>query len=186
MSLGIHTGQYFNTGARSTAVGSQALLPNTIGNQNTAVGFQSLSFNTSGSNNTAIGNNNVGVGYMALWSNAPIDFLIVIAKKYSTILDENTQLHHLLLYNLDTQSILNLTLYTHLDLNKGGYLPEPRIYGNIKSHNTHSLNEVYNNYVKILPNWLMMYQYMVKDDMLGCRDIFTHMLDFYPASLNYK
>ncbi|RLD21703.1 MAG: hypothetical protein DRI69_03295 [Bacteroidetes bacterium] len=70
-------GALFYQGAANTAVGSGAMLNNTIGYYNTALGFHALYDNTSGQHNTAIGrealysNNggqNTALGYRALYS----------------------------------------------------------------------------------------------------------------------
>lgn len=66
-------------GIYNTAIGSEAMLQNTIGNGNTAVGYKALYSNFDAFANTAIGynslysnksgNTNTGIGYLALSSN---------------------------------------------------------------------------------------------------------------------
>lgn len=92
-----------NTGSDNTAIGFQALITNTDGDNNTAIGSEALSGNTAGFDNVAVGidalkSNTIGfvntaIGYQALQSNTNGDGNVAIgnsALHFNTLGISNT------------------------------------------------------------------------------------------------
>lgn len=149
------------------AIGSRALLGNAIGYNNTAIGSCALLCNTMGYNNTAI-------------DSSYNPHSIMVMQLHSIVHIGQISLMHFQLWDNEKKHSFVLTLSTnHKD---------PRlVYGNfmISSSNYYTMNQIegaFDIYKIQLPKWLLLYKFFVKDNHLGCIDIFSHLIKYYPIT----
>ena len=146
----------------------------TTGSNGVCLGYNAGANITPGQNSTAIGTH-------ALSMSGTYDFIVIIATKYTGVLGTKEKIHHLLVYNIDNDSVLNMSINTPTSL------WQAHICGKCNRHpSTSYLVEIYNTYEQLLPNWLLLYYYFYTNDSIGCKDVFTHLITFYPASLKIK